>query len=118
MKGALCGILILDLAAAAARGSEPSAHKDLPLLSTMEVIPLHNGPNEVDLDGDGRKDLVFVAWRDNGNAHGYSHVTFYRRGDDEENPWELVPFFDDRPDRHGVRSARREEDSFGRRDSR
>ena len=112
MKVALCGFLILGLAAAAARGTEPSIHRDLPPLSSMEVIPLHNGPNEVDLDGDGRKDLVFVAWRDNGNAHGYSHVAFYRHGDDEGTPWELVPFFDDRPDRDGVRRSLRQDDSF------
>jgi|SRR5262245_15085485 len=59
-------------------------------------ILLKNGPNELDIDGDGRQDLVFVAWRDNANAHGYGLVTFYRHGFDEE-PWELVPFFGTKP---------------------
>lgn len=59
----------------------------------MKVIPLHNGPNDIDLDGDGIKDEIFVAWRDNENAHGYEHIIFYRKTADKEHAWELVPLF-------------------------
>src|SRR6266699_3713835 len=31
----------------------------------MTVLAIVNGPNEIDLDGDGRKDLVFSARRKN-----------------------------------------------------
>jgi hypothetical protein len=61
--------------------------------SSMAVVPLKNGSNQLDLDGDGRMDLVFVAWRDNANAHGFNHVTFYR-SDPGTPAWNLVPFFD------------------------
>lgn len=63
----------------------------------MEVIHLVNGPNQVDLNGDGKKDLIFVAWRGNYNAHGYSLFTFYMHFPNENEPekqWHLVSFFD------------------------
>ncbi|HJZ73850.1 MAG TPA: hypothetical protein VKE51_19060 [Vicinamibacterales bacterium] len=68
-----------------------------PAFSDWVPVPLANGPNQVDIDGDGRQDLVFVAWRDNANAHGYELVTFYRRGPADDPTWELVPFFDTKP---------------------
>src|SRR5262249_34217966 len=74
-------------------GSAPGAQA----FSGWSSIRLANGPNELDIDGDGRPDLVFVAWRDNGNAHGYGLVTFYRRGPSQDTTWELVPFFDTKP---------------------
>ena len=55
---------------------------------------LRNGENIIDLDGDGIQDKIFVAWRDNANAHGYEQITFYRNTKRREHPWELVPFFD------------------------
>jgi hypothetical protein len=58
----------------------------------MVVVPLINGPNQLDLDGDRRMDLVFLAWRDNANAHGFNHITFYRSGS-RAPAWNLVPFF-------------------------
>jgi hypothetical protein len=61
-------------------------------LNSMAVVPLKNGPNQLDLDGDGRMDLVFVAWRDNANAHGFNYITFYRSGPGTP-AWNLVPFF-------------------------
>src|SRR5438034_224014 len=60
----------------------------------MTVLAIVNGPNEIDLDGDGRKDLVFSARRKNFNAHAYSHITFYRATGGTNPRWELVPFFD------------------------
>jgi hypothetical protein len=71
--------------------------------STWATVPLRNGPNEIDIDGDGHQDLVFVAWRDNANAHGYDRVTFYWRNSDDQN-WQIVPFDD--------RSGQPGEDSF------
>jgi hypothetical protein len=60
--------------------------------STWATVPLRNGPNDIDIDGDGRPDLVFVAWRDNSNAHGYERVSFYRRGNTDDPKWQVVPF--------------------------
>jgi hypothetical protein len=56
------------------------------------LLPLENGPNQLDLDGDGRADLVFVAWRENFNAHGFNQITFYR-STAKTPAWQLVPFF-------------------------
>ena len=66
--------------------------------SKMDVIKLVNGPNQVDLNGDGTKDLIFFAWRENYNAHGYSVFMFYIHYPNEKHPekqWHLVPFFDE-----------------------
>ena len=60
--------------------------------STWTTVPLRNGPNDIDIDGDGLVDVVFVALRDNFNAHSYDLVTFYRRGNRDEPAWQLVPF--------------------------
>src|ERR1041384_5961794 len=65
--------------------------------SSMTVIWLRNGPNKVDLNGDTKADLVVKAWRDNGNAHGFSTVTFYLSNPDTEYIkaiWLAVPFAD------------------------
>jgi hypothetical protein len=59
--------------------------------STWAVLRLRNGPNAIDIDGDGRTDLVFVAWRETANAHAYEHVAFYRSTVDEQK-WQVVPF--------------------------
>jgi carbapenem resistance CarG-like protein len=81
---------------AAARGAQAPSPSEI---RSMAVVPLRNGPNQVDLDGDGRMDLVFVAWRENFNAHGFRYVTFYRSTRDTP-AWNLVPFFkqDERAD--------------------
>jgi hypothetical protein len=63
----------------------------------MTVVPLANGPNEVDLDGNGEKDLVFVGRYENYNAHSSSLFTFYMHYRDQYQPelrWNVVPFFD------------------------
>jgi len=42
-------------------------------LSDIQVLALHPGLNSIpDLAGDGRTGTIVDAWRDNGNAHGYS----------------------------------------------
>lgn len=71
--------------------------------SHMQVIDVANGPNAVDINGDGRKDLVFSAHRENFNAHDFEHITFYMQDHHDsseagaaapESPlWQVVPFF-------------------------
>jgi len=65
----------------------------------MQVITLQNGPNQVDIDGDGQTDLIFIAWRENYNAHGFDMVTFYVLYKDAwqaRQQWYLIPFFDEK----------------------
>jgi len=67
-----------------------------------KVLSLKNGPNEIDLNGDGIKDLVFVAWRENYNAHGFDLLTFYLNASDlryegeRKEQWLLIPFFNEK----------------------
>ena len=60
-------------------------------------VVLRNGPNAIDLLGDGTPSQVFVAWRGNFNAHGHSTVAIYLRARsdlDESLPdWQIVPRF-------------------------
>ncbi|MFZ5637739.1 MAG: carbapenem self-resistance protein CarG family protein [Pseudomonadota bacterium] len=55
-----------------------------------QPLPLLNGLNRVDLDGNGRADLVVIARRENGNAHGFDVVTFHI----EDGELLQVPLFD------------------------
>jgi hypothetical protein len=83
--------------------------QELPALDPKDLVPLAHGPNLVDLDGDGRQDLVVKSrWEING-PHSASVYSFHRRLGPEdpfryEGPdWHLVPFIEDKPDRpHGV----------------
>ena len=43
----------------------------------MQVVRLLDGVNHVDLNGDGLRDLVVLAWHDKANAHGFDIFTFY-----------------------------------------
>lgn len=71
--------------------------------SHAQVIPITNGPNAIDIDGDGRNDLVFDAHRDNFNAHSFEHITFYLQvapdtgktgaSAAKTSGWNVVPFF-------------------------
>ena len=60
-------------------------------------VVLRNGPNAVDLLGDGTPAQVFVAWRGNFNAHGFSTVAIYLRAKsdlgDSIPDWQIVPRF-------------------------
>ena len=61
------------------------------------AIPLKNGDNAADINGDGKDDCIFVARRENYNAHGYSQYSFYihYKDTDAEQPlWYLVTFED------------------------
>jgi hypothetical protein len=85
-------LLAVFLAIAAGIHSEAWSAQPPQAFSNWPLIPLRNGPNEIDIDGDGHQDLVFVAWRDNANAHGYELVTFYRGGNSDDAKWQVVPF--------------------------
>lgn len=66
-------------------------------LSDMQVVPLTDGPNRVDLNGDGKPDLVWLAWRDNGNAHGSDVFTFMLSNPTRyynDRPWLIIPVYD------------------------
>jgi len=44
-----------------------------PVVSDIAVIPIHDGVNVIPrFAADGRAATIVKAWRDNGNAHGYS----------------------------------------------
>ncbi len=92
--------LITYLACAGSLHAQHSAPLRRPLvdsLSKMQVISLHDGPNDVDLNADGKADLVWLAWRDNGNAHGFDVFTFYVSNAThyyDGRPWLLVPIYD------------------------
>jgi len=72
-------------------------------LNQMQMVRLTNGPNSVDLDGDGRADLVVRAWVENYNAHSYEILTFYiQKPRATETPLNLVPFADSSANRREV----------------
>lgn len=58
------------------------------------VIPLRNGPNSVDLTGDGVADLIVVGWQENFNAHGAQTFQVLVRHEPDafltEGRWEVV----------------------------
>ena len=87
---------LCPLARSAQTTARPSSARNF---SHMQVIDIANGPNAIDIDGDGRNDLVFSAHRSNFNAHDFEHITFYMQDhyDSNEAPekslWEVVPFF-------------------------
>lgn len=79
-------------------GRPPEIHLITDQYRAMDVVPLANGVNRLDLDGDGHPDLVTALWRENHNAHSFRVFQFstivsstVHAGDD----YELVPFFDD-----------------------
>jgi hypothetical protein len=69
MRG-LLGLAVL-LGAASVAAASPS-HSGAGI-SHIAVIPIHDGANLIPaFAADGRAATIFRAWRDNGNAHGYS----------------------------------------------
>ncbi len=75
------------------------------MFKALKVLQLRNGPNELDLNGDGLKDLVFIARRENFNAHGFDIVTLYiytksmkyfKNSTSSAGEWHLVPFFNEK----------------------
>ena len=105
--------VVLFLAVSVAAGSQAPVLQPKPVadevvksgpFAGMVLVMLHEGSNELYLEGTRVLDLVFRAWRENGNAHGFNLTTFYRHAHydaDRFSPasdrWEVVPFFDSSP---------------------
>lgn len=93
--------ILACIACALALAAPVSASNPIADFSTMQVVELHNGPNAIDIDGDGQQDVAFLAHRENYNAHSFEHVTFYHHQDTSsqqqsgEPEWNVVPFFAD-----------------------
>jgi hypothetical protein len=64
----------------------------------FNVIRLKNGPNRIDINGDGVADNIFVARRENFNAHGFDLFAFYvwHKETVIDDRWHVVPFFDEK----------------------
>ena len=45
--------------------------------NTIESIKIKNGINYIDLNGDGKKDMVISGYRGNATAHSFSVYSFY-----------------------------------------
>lgn len=83
-----------------------------PNIVPKDLVPLVHGPNLIDLDGDGRSDLVMKSrWEING-PHSASVYSVHRRlGPDDPfrytgPDWQLVPFIENGTDRpHGDQSV-------------
>jgi hypothetical protein len=61
--------------------------------SGLELIKLHNGINEIDLDGTGQRATVVLAHRENFNAHSFEVTTIYVRARLEKGApgqWQIV----------------------------
>ena len=78
---------------------ESSVPEDKASFSGATILALHNGLNRIDLLGDGKQGIVFVARRENFNPHGHSSITFYIRASASSAffsmpvAWHIVPFF-------------------------
>jgi hypothetical protein len=59
--------------------------------SGVAPIPLHAGLNTIpNFAGDGRAAQIVLAWRDNGNAHGYDTFTIMVEGRKGGRNWNAV----------------------------
>ena len=69
-----------------------------PVLQHREVVPLAEGPNNVDLLGWARPGLVTKGLFNNHNAHSFDYIVFYVSYPDSESGhprWDVVPFITD-----------------------
>lgn len=85
-------LLLLFAVACGQRSRVPDS---APVTADGPVV-LHNGPNTISLLGDSTPGLIFVSWRGNNNAHGYSVVEFSIRNQSDlgdSSIWQNVPFF-------------------------
>jgi hypothetical protein len=82
--------LALALALLASTGPA-AAQGERSRLADLQVIPLHDGLNTIpNLAGDGRTGTIVEAWRDNGNAHGYSVFMVLLPSTDEPHQLQVV----------------------------
>ncbi|MGN6729958.1 MAG: carbapenem self-resistance protein CarG family protein [Rhodanobacteraceae bacterium] len=103
MHKSFCLLVLAAVGAATTYAATPLSTTSL---AKMQVMHLKGGPNHLDFDGDGVPDLVFVARRENFNAHGVTLTTFYAETatGDGSRIWSVAPLFE----KNG-----REHDSFG-----
>lgn len=89
---------LLMIAAAGVATAYAGNSPPIASLAKMQVMHLENGPNHLDFDGDGVPDLIFVARRENFNAHGFTLTTFYTDAkldeDNDSRTWSVVPLFE------------------------
>jgi hypothetical protein len=77
-------------------------------LKGARILNLAAGVNAVDIDGDGLRDVITVAWRENNNAHGYMLYSFLRNSATDsaiQRNWRLIPFEDSTNLNEGMRSG-------------
>jgi len=77
--------------------AEDAANVAVPKFDPKDMVPLVNGPNWVDLDGDGKKDLVMKSRLEAGTAHDFSIYSFHFHNPDGNgvehfNAWQVIPF--------------------------
>jgi hypothetical protein len=81
---------IVAIAVALAAGSALAARAQEKRLADLTPIPLQSGINNIPrLTPDGRDGLIILAWRDNGNAHGYDVALVLTQGG-RGGPWNVV----------------------------
>jgi hypothetical protein len=71
----------------------PSAIAGVP--ANAELVPLHNGINEVNFGPKTVGAMVMLAHRENFNAHSFAMASFYLRTDAQNSQpkqWQVVPF--------------------------
>src|SRR4051812_4643216 len=84
------------LATAACSGPAPVVQLAPASVTADGAIVLRNGLNDIPLLGDNTPARVFVTWRGNYNAHGYSVAEFAVRTSSDLGDaaiWQDVPFF-------------------------
>ncbi|HEY2987838.1 MAG TPA: hypothetical protein VGL11_08930 [Candidatus Binatia bacterium] len=84
------GTAILFALGASAALSAPAPED----FSKMSVISLAAGPNEVDLDGDGRNELIFLTRREGVDNRKYNQISFFRATDKADAKWQLITLYD------------------------
>jgi len=91
----------IALALLAVAGAHIAKGEELP--PGLELVTLHNGLNEIDLDSDGKKEPVMVAHRANYNAHSSDVTTIYLwthaegEGPESKGELQIVPRATDGP---------------------
>lgn len=79
--------VILLLALSLATGTEIKGNIQAIKKNIVSSIKVKNGINYVDLDGDGKKDIVMSGFRGNINAHSFDIYSFYVHKD---QTWNVV----------------------------
>jgi len=89
-------VAALALAAAMAPWDAQTARADeaIPKFDAKDLVPLVNGPNWVDLDGDGRPDLVMKSRFEIDSPHSFSLYTFHIYVPSHEIPLHSTELFE------------------------